>query len=98
MISRKKFKIIQQMSSSKGSSNLLIFPFDAKFTFDMDNLAELLFWMRIKGEFALQNDPNMIKDYIQKRISRHNIKIFCCKHGGLGMNFILGIKLNLLIV
>ena len=39
IILRNKFKTIHRMSSS----NLLIFPFDAKFTFDKDNLAELLF-------------------------------------------------------
>ena len=64
IILRNKFKTIHRMSSS----NLLIFPFDAKFTFDKDNLAELLFLMRIRSEFALQNDP-----IFQKRILRQNM-------------------------
>ena len=53
---------MHQMSSSK----LLIFPFDAKFTFDMDNFAEPLFPKRLirrfKSEFALQNYPRYPKE------------------------------------
>ena len=53
---------MNHMSSSK----LLIFPFDAKFTFDMDNFAEPLFpkrfIRRFKSEFALQNYPRYSKE------------------------------------
>ena len=48
------------------SSKLLIFPFDAKFTFDMDNFAEPFFpkrfIRRFKSEFALQNYPRYPKE------------------------------------